>query len=180
MRLGIGAVFFFVLLLAAVTANQARADEPIPAPAPVPDPAVLPPPLPSAATPPGLGPGVIPAPLVGPNGHFVSPPNPVPWPAPADNVYPETRINAKTQRYVFEDPTAPPSRFRQALSHLYLKCWATHLEPTCGSLHSEWMFLFGSCRHFYTEPCLPGPPPLPLPPGVDPMLLRYRCPTCGF
>lgn len=42
-----------------------------------------------------------------------------------------------------------------------LGCWASHNCPTCGSLKSECIFLFGSCRQFFGEPCLKGPPPLP-------------------
>ena len=42
-----------------------------------------------------------------------------------------------------------------------LGCYAHHNDYSCGSLHSECTFLFGSCRQFYGEPCLKGPPPLP-------------------
>jgi hypothetical protein len=42
-----------------------------------------------------------------------------------------------------------------------LGCWASHNGYTCGSLQSEGVFIFGSCRAFYGEPCLKGPPPPP-------------------
>jgi hypothetical protein len=40
-------------------------------------------------------------------------------------------------------------------------CWTTHNTLGCGNLQSECVFIFGSCRAFYGEPCLPGPPPSP-------------------
>jgi hypothetical protein len=40
-------------------------------------------------------------------------------------------------------------------------CWTTHQDYGCGNLKSECIFLFGSCRQFYGEPCLKEPPPLP-------------------
>ncbi|MGL4550765.1 MAG: hypothetical protein ACRC33_06225 [Gemmataceae bacterium] len=44
-----------------------------------------------------------------------------------------------------------------------LGCWASFNGYTCSSLPSTWTFVFGSCRDFYGEPCLKGPPPSPLP-----------------
>jgi hypothetical protein len=44
-----------------------------------------------------------------------------------------------------------------------LGCWASFNGYTCSSLPSTWTFIFGSCRDFYGEPCLKGPPPSPLP-----------------
>lgn len=43
-------------------------------------------------------------------------------------------------------------------------CWASFNGYTCSSLPATWTFIFGSCRDFYGEPCLKGPPPSPLPP----------------
>jgi hypothetical protein len=40
-------------------------------------------------------------------------------------------------------------------------CWATVDSVGCSSLKAECTFLFGSCRRFYGEPCLKGPPPIP-------------------
>jgi hypothetical protein len=48
-----------------------------------------------------------------------------------------------------------------------LKCWASFNNPGCGSLRSEIAFIFGSCRNFFGEPCLAGPPPSPLPPWLN-------------
>lgn len=45
-----------------------------------------------------------------------------------------------------------------------LGCWASFNGFGCSSLRSECAFLFGSCRTFFGEPCLKGPPPSPLPP----------------
>jgi hypothetical protein len=49
-----------------------------------------------------------------------------------------------------------------------LGCWTHHNRFGCGSLHSEWTFIFGSCRAFFGDPCRKGPPPSPLPPGSNP------------
>jgi len=38
-------------------------------------------------------------------------------------------------------------------------CWSHHNYFGCGSLKSECTFIFGSCRAFFGEPCLQGPPP---------------------
>jgi hypothetical protein len=38
-------------------------------------------------------------------------------------------------------------------------CWATHDDLGCGSLKAECVFIFGSCRAFYGQPCWKGPPP---------------------
>jgi hypothetical protein len=54
----------------------------------------------------------------------------------------------------------PPNGF-----HCWIRrpigCWSTHNCPCCGSLKADCTFLFGSCRQFFGEPCLKGPPPLP-------------------
>jgi hypothetical protein len=43
-------------------------------------------------------------------------------------------------------------------------CWASFNAYSCSSLRSEMGFLFGSCRTFFSEPCLKGAPPSSLPP----------------
>jgi len=47
-------------------------------------------------------------------------------------------------------------------------CWSHHNSYTCGSWKSECTFVFGSCREFFGEPCLPGPPAPPAVPGGGP------------
>lgn len=47
-------------------------------------------------------------------------------------------------------------------------CWASFNGYSCSSLRSELAFLFGSCRTFFGEPCLKGPPPSALPPWAGP------------
>jgi hypothetical protein len=47
------------------------------------------------------------------------------------------------------------------LNHLNrhgLNCFATLGSLGCGSCKSECQFIFGSCRTFFGEPCLPQPP----------------------
>jgi hypothetical protein len=50
-------------------------------------------------------------------------------------------------------------------------CYSLHTFPTCSSVRSEFIFIFGSCRAFYGEPCLRRPPLVPVPPGYEPF--RY-------
>jgi hypothetical protein len=49
-----------------------------------------------------------------------------------------------------------------------LGCWASFNGYGCSSLQSELGFVFGSCRKFYSEPCLKGAPPSALPPWAGP------------
>lgn len=44
-------------------------------------------------------------------------------------------------------------------------CRIPYPDAGCGDWHQDCIFIFGSCRAFYREPCLPGPTPLPPPPG---------------
>jgi hypothetical protein len=42
-------------------------------------------------------------------------------------------------------------------------CWADYnTDYNCGSCRSEYLFIFGSCRQFWREPCLKEPPTNPL------------------
>ncbi len=45
-----------------------------------------------------------------------------------------------------------------------LGCWASFNGYGCSSFHSEMAFIFGSCRTFFSEPCLKGAPPSAQPP----------------
>ena len=46
---------------------------------------------------------------------------------------------------------------RAARAHGY-GCYATHNTVGCSSLRAELTFMFGSCRAFFGEPCVPPPP----------------------
>ncbi len=59
-----------------------------------------------------------------------------------------------------------------------LGCYGNFNDYSCGSLHSERQFIFGSCRTFYGERCLKGPPPSPVP-GFDLHALGLDKPRCG-
>jgi hypothetical protein len=65
-----------------------------------------------------------------------------------------------------------------------LGCYGNFNHYSCGSFHSEVAFLFGSCRTFFGERCLKGPPPSPVP-GFDPVALglepapRRGCAACA-
>jgi hypothetical protein len=64
-------------------------------------------------------------------------------------------------------PTGPPVKRGHPIYNCYLKspfyCVTHHNLATCGSLKSECVFLFGSCRQFFGEPCFKGPDPYPHP-----------------
>lgn len=55
-----------------------------------------------------------------------------------------------------------------------LACWSHHNKFGCGSFVADWNFVFGSCRSFFGEPCMPGRPPSPVLDNYD---LRAR--GCG-
>lgn len=67
-------------------------------------------------------------------------------------------------------------------SRIPIGCYGHFNDYSCNSFHSTMHFLFGSCRTFFGEACLKGPPPSPVP-GFDPYALGLdrrngRCPGC--
>jgi hypothetical protein len=69
-------------------------------------------------------------------------------------------------------PQVPPAK--QEYHTPPVGCWQHHsCDFNCSTAHSEFVFVFGSCREFFGEPCLKGPPrqgdhfsPCPVPPKV--------------
>jgi hypothetical protein len=59
----------------------------------------------------------------------------------------------------------PGRPIRNAFHRMGVCCWTHFNTFGCGSLHADWLFVFGSCRQFFGEPCYRGPPEPPLPPG---------------
>jgi hypothetical protein len=59
------------------------------------------------------------------------------------------------------DPANPGQRERR------IGCWATHFKFGCGSFRSDSVFIFGSCRAFFGEACMKGPPSI-YPQGYGP------------
>lgn len=64
--------------------------------------------------------------------------------------------------------------------HIPAPCWASHNGYGCGTLRSEGVFIFGSCREFFGEPCLNGPPPPPWVEGDAAPLPRGGCNCHGW
>src|SRR5439155_10230490 len=58
-------------------------------------------------------------------------------------------------------------------------CWADFDGFTCGSLRSEYAFIFGSCRTWYREPCMKGPPPPAYPGEIPRKVIAPNCPGCN-
>jgi hypothetical protein len=56
-------------------------------------------------------------------------------------------------------PTTVRQWFKQVANH-YGRCCSGDLNnPGCMGWRAEAQFVFGSCRYFFSEPCLPPAPP---------------------
>jgi hypothetical protein len=54
--------------------------------------------------------------------------------------------------------------YRKCLNSIGLGCAANHDTPGCSSCYAQYIFMFGSCRQFFGEPCFPvGPDTYPHP-----------------
>jgi hypothetical protein len=105
----------------------------------------------------------------------------------ADGPYPRTHPGAQ------ELPPGVPPLDNTPTHHPFIE-WAKHRRPAicwssfngfgCSSARSECAFFFGSCRTFFGEPCLAGPPPSALPPwsGQTPpyVSIDYIVPRSGL
>jgi hypothetical protein len=57
---------------------------------------------------------------------------------------------------------AQPGFCMRCLNSIGLGCAASHDTVGCGSCYAQYIFVFGSCRQFFGEPCIPwGPDTLP-------------------
>jgi hypothetical protein len=87
---------------------------------------------------------------------------------PVTNILPRAEIP--------EYLSAPRSRLQQWWYRHPGHCWAHPNALMCGNGKDDLVFIFGSCRQFYGEPCLKNPPPsrflwnLVGPPVGDPYL----------
>ena len=53
-------------------------------------------------------------------------------------------------------PTPADYLARRLLNSHGMGCANDPYYPTCGNLHYEFRFIFGSCRSFFDQPCVPG------------------------
>lgn len=62
----------------------------------------------------------------------------------------------------YPPPPPPPAAHphRRLLNNHNIGCQANS-DGACGSFHSEMRFIFGSCRSFFLEPCVPNQPSSP-------------------
>ena len=69
-----------------------------------------------------------------------------------------------------------PAKPHPVLNFLHIPgCWASHNGYGCSSFQAENIFFFGSCRAFFGEPCLNGPPPPPWAEGDGPPPPKPGC-----
>jgi hypothetical protein len=104
-------------------------------------------------------PGAIPPTPVNPYAHVVT--------TNASQAPPQEWSRPATWRDVRSCPSCtgqnPPAH--PFVNRLGLFCWSSHNCTTCSSFASDWHFLWGGCKDFFGEPCINGPPPIPVPPG---------------
>jgi hypothetical protein len=96
--------------------------------------------------------------------------------------YPKTPPDAKELPPGYPPVDSSPKKFpitHALFHHRPLGCWASFNGYSCSSLKSEVSFIFGSCRTFYSEPCLKGAPPSPLPPWAGPESGYHQYPATG-
>jgi hypothetical protein len=131
-----------------VPAGLLRAADAFPMPNPPPTPALV---APVPEQPPIM---------IDPPHTFPPPPSPSAQPpfAPGDVVYPGAPPKLVEKPHSFGGCIK-----RYLIKNVPICCWATHNTLGCGNFASEFHFIFGSCRTFYSEPCFRGPPPPPVP-----------------
>jgi hypothetical protein len=86
----------------------------------------------------------------------------------------EPRYTPQTEPNSSEDPDKLAPRGYSRL-HDWLQnrsrrcgCWGDYNSDFyCSTCWSEYVFIFGSCRQFWREPCLKTPPPSPFGPAYD-------------
>jgi hypothetical protein len=96
---------------------------------------------------------------------------------------PQPAASANGQRL---SPKADDKHFPLAnwwRNHNPILCYSNFNDYSCGGVHSEFLFHFGSCRQFFGERCLKAPPPS-IVPGFDPDAYglndghHLHCPFC--
>jgi hypothetical protein len=78
--------------------------------------------------------------------------------------------------YIPIPPEAPPAR----AGHWWQKpcgCFAAFNNVGCGNCRTHAIFIWGSCRQFFGQPCIKQVPAVPLPPGygADALNGPQRC-----
>jgi hypothetical protein len=99
------------------------------------------------------------------------------------NYYPKTPPDANVLPPGYPPVDNSPKKFPIAHALFYHRpvgCWSSFNAYSCSSLKSEVGFIFGSCRTFYSEPCLKGPPPSPLPPWAGQESGYHQYPPRGY
>jgi hypothetical protein len=49
-----------------------------------------------------------------------------------------------------------------------MHCWSHHTLPITGNFKTNYVFIFGSSKAYFCEPCLCSRPLVPVPPGYEP------------
>ena len=55
-------------------------------------------------------------------------------------------------------PPPTPRPYQRVLNSHGMSCASNFNQVGCGNFWSEFRFVFGSCRTFFGQPCIPNPP----------------------
>lgn len=89
-------------------------------------------------------------------------PNPEPWAVIEYGRYSPGVPTVETAPPVVQAPSRKPlRRFLDWYREHSWTCRTHHDDFGCSSWESECVFIFGSCRQFFGEPCRKGPSPYP-------------------
>lgn len=116
-------------------------------------------------------------------------PDPQPWaviefgsggqlPPPAPAAEAPAAPHRPVRDWIHNRPHPVQDHIHDCLHEHGLGCWSHHNAYLCSSWKSEHTFIFGSCREFFGEPCLPSAPPPPFPAGYGPPPPQPGCPNC--
>lgn len=113
---------------------------------------------------------VIPPPMVvapeQPSSVFVPPTASPGWPAYIGTELSPYQTGPYGVPYMPIPPEPPPAR----AGHWWQKpcgCYSDINSASCWNCKTYWIFVFGSCRQFFGEPCIKQVPAFPLPAGYD-------------
>jgi hypothetical protein len=148
-----------------ITAGLARAQPPLAMPAP---------PAPAPQTGSGIAPPAVPTPSA---TQPVQPTQAFPLET-SSGAAPCVDGTATPEKKKLLSCLRPRTVIQAVQSHRPFGCYSSLYDYSCTNLHTELLFIFGSCRQFYGERCLKERPISPVP-GFDDHALTYTPPGAG-